>query len=134
MLHAAMQRRLSGSEYAALRDARVKAFDVGGRLHLRLRGFSPSMMFIGTLCTAMFVLGLAYPLATMVNGGAPVPQPLIAAALSAALALAAYAAWHRSVTTRAGRYDYRPEPGSPEAELYTHYLGGRDWLDTRDGD
>ncbi len=26
------------------------------------------------------------------------------------------------------RYDYRPEPGSPEAELYDQYLGARDWL------
>ena len=34
----------------------------------------------------------------------------------------------------AWRYDYRPQPGSPEAELYTRYLGGRDWLQTGDGD
>ncbi len=26
------------------------------------------------------------------------------------------------------RYDWRPEPGSPEAELYEHYLRPRDWL------
>jgi len=25
-------------------------------------------------------------------------------------------------------YAYHPEPGSPEAELYTHYLHPRDWL------
>jgi coproporphyrinogen III oxidase len=28
----------------------------------------------------------------------------------------------------AWRYDYRPRPGSPEADLYELYLGGRDWL------
>ncbi|MCK5894919.1 MAG: oxygen-dependent coproporphyrinogen oxidase [Endozoicomonadaceae bacterium] len=26
------------------------------------------------------------------------------------------------------RYDWRPEPGTPEAELYDHYLKPRDWL------
>jgi coproporphyrinogen III oxidase len=26
-------------------------------------------------------------------------------------------------------YDYRPEPGSPEAELYDHYLKPRDWAE-----
>ncbi len=26
------------------------------------------------------------------------------------------------------RYDWHPEPGSPEAELYEHYLRPRDWL------
>jgi coproporphyrinogen III oxidase len=26
------------------------------------------------------------------------------------------------------RYDWRPEPGSPEAELYTEYLVRRDWI------
>ncbi len=26
------------------------------------------------------------------------------------------------------RYDWHPEPGSPEAELYEHYLQPRDWL------
>ncbi len=29
----------------------------------------------------------------------------------------------------AWRYDYRPEPGSPEAELYARYLRPRDWLE-----
>ena len=28
----------------------------------------------------------------------------------------------------AWRYDYQPEPGSPEAALYEHFLGARDWL------
>jgi coproporphyrinogen III oxidase len=27
------------------------------------------------------------------------------------------------------RYNWRPEPGSEEAELYAHYLKPRDWLD-----
>ena len=26
------------------------------------------------------------------------------------------------------RYDWRPEPGSPEARLYTHFLVAKDWL------
>jgi len=26
------------------------------------------------------------------------------------------------------RYDWRPEPGSPEALLYSHFLSARDWL------
>ena len=26
------------------------------------------------------------------------------------------------------RYDWQPEPGSPEARLYTHFLPPRDWL------
>ena len=26
------------------------------------------------------------------------------------------------------RYDWQPEPGSPEAQLYTHFLPPRDWL------
>jgi coproporphyrinogen III oxidase len=26
------------------------------------------------------------------------------------------------------RYDWHPEPGSPEAELYTDFLAHRDWL------
>jgi coproporphyrinogen III oxidase len=26
------------------------------------------------------------------------------------------------------RYDYRPEPGTPEARLYSDFLTGRDWL------
>jgi coproporphyrinogen III oxidase len=30
----------------------------------------------------------------------------------------------------AWRYDYQPPPGSPEAELYEHYLQPRDWLAT----
>jgi len=25
------------------------------------------------------------------------------------------------------RYDWKPEPGSPEAELYEKYLSPRDW-------
>lgn len=29
----------------------------------------------------------------------------------------------------AWRYDYAPEPGTPEAELVTHYLVAREWLD-----
>ncbi|MBM3356552.1 MAG: oxygen-dependent coproporphyrinogen oxidase [Betaproteobacteria bacterium] len=28
----------------------------------------------------------------------------------------------------AWRYDWRPEPGSPEAQLYTEFLAARDWL------
>ena len=28
----------------------------------------------------------------------------------------------------AWRYDYQPEPGSPEADLCDHFLGARDWL------
>ncbi|TCT20291.1 oxygen-dependent coproporphyrinogen oxidase [Thiobaca trueperi] len=31
------------------------------------------------------------------------------------------------------RYDYRPEPGSPEAELYARFLPPRDWLDEQTG-
>ncbi len=27
------------------------------------------------------------------------------------------------------QYDYRPEPGSPEAELYEYYLKPRDWAE-----
>ncbi len=30
----------------------------------------------------------------------------------------------------AWRYDWQPEPGSPEAELYERFLTPRDWLDT----
>jgi coproporphyrinogen III oxidase len=26
------------------------------------------------------------------------------------------------------RYDWRPEPGTPEARLYTDFLPPRDWL------
>jgi coproporphyrinogen III oxidase len=26
------------------------------------------------------------------------------------------------------RYDWKPEPGSPEARLYSEFLTGRDWL------
>jgi coproporphyrinogen III oxidase len=26
------------------------------------------------------------------------------------------------------RYDWRPEPGTPEASLYTDFLRPRDWL------
>jgi len=29
----------------------------------------------------------------------------------------------------AWRYNYSPEPGSPEADLYENYLGARDWLE-----
>ena len=29
------------------------------------------------------------------------------------------------------RYDYRPEPGTEEARLYTDFLTGRDWLAAR---
>ncbi len=31
------------------------------------------------------------------------------------------------------RYDWAPEPGTPEAELYEVFLQPRDWLDGRDG-
>lgn len=31
------------------------------------------------------------------------------------------------------RYDWRPEPGSPEAQLYERYLVPRDWLAAADG-
>jgi coproporphyrinogen III oxidase len=27
------------------------------------------------------------------------------------------------------RYDWKPEPGSPEAALYTDFLVAKDWLD-----
>jgi coproporphyrinogen III oxidase len=27
------------------------------------------------------------------------------------------------------RYNWKPEPGSPEARLYTDFLKPRDWLD-----
>jgi coproporphyrinogen III oxidase len=30
----------------------------------------------------------------------------------------------------AWRYDYAPEPGSPEAELASAYLQPRDWLES----
>ncbi len=30
------------------------------------------------------------------------------------------------------RYNWQPEPGSPEAELYEHYLQPRDWLSSQD--
>ena len=30
----------------------------------------------------------------------------------------------------AWRYNWRPEPGSPEAELYERFLKPRDWLDS----
>jgi coproporphyrinogen III oxidase len=26
------------------------------------------------------------------------------------------------------RYDWKPEPGSPEEKLYTDFLIGRDWV------
>lgn len=31
------------------------------------------------------------------------------------------------------RYNWQPEPGTPEADLYENYLGARDWLGTEDG-
>ncbi len=30
----------------------------------------------------------------------------------------------------AWRYNYAPQPGSPEADLYANFLGARDWLET----
>jgi len=32
----------------------------------------------------------------------------------------------------AWRYDYRPEPGTPEAELYERFLPPRQWVDSAD--
>jgi coproporphyrinogen III oxidase len=31
----------------------------------------------------------------------------------------------------AWRYDWKPEPGTPEAELYAHFLRPRDWIAAR---